>query len=158
MTANLDKGDCESWGPVLTLAAREVFETMLGSVLEPGPTSFAGEELDITSMVGLAGQIRGVVTLRCATNSATLIAAKMLGVETAAAGPQMCDAVGEVCNMIAGNFKNKINGMGDGCMLSVPTIITGADYLLRALTESSRIDVNLMFEGFPLIVSLEIHF
>ena len=26
--------------------------------------------------------------------------------------------------MVAGNFKNKIAGMGNGCKLSVPTVIT----------------------------------
>jgi len=147
----------ELWAPLLGLAAREVFESMLGSPLNPGPESFAEEGLDITAMVGLAGRLCGILTLRCATESATLMAAKMLGVDAGAAGPEMRDAIGEVCNMIAGNFKNKITGMGDGCMLSVPTVITGANYSLHALADSGKIEVNLEFEGLPLIVALEVH-
>jgi CheY-specific phosphatase CheX len=73
------------------------------------------------------------------------------------AKPEMWDAVGEVCNMIAGNFKNKIPGMGDGCMLSVPTVITGTDYSLHALADSGKIEVHLLFEELPLIVSIEVH-
>ena len=147
----------ESWAPILGLAAREVFSLMLGGQLAAAPEPFAEEELDTTSMVGLAGQVCGVISLRCAAKSAALMAAKMLGVEAAEAGPETWDAVGEVCNMIAGNFKNKITGMGDGCMISVPTVITGAHYTLHSLTDSGKIEINLLFEGFPLIVSLEVH-
>jgi len=31
-----------------------------------------------------------------------------------------------------GNFKNKIDGLSDGCMLSLPTVITGSDYTLHS--------------------------
>jgi chemotaxis protein CheX len=108
-------------------------------------------------MVGLAGQVCGVVTVRCASKSATQMASKMLGLDPATAGPEMWDAMGEICNMVAGNFKNKITGMGDGCMLSVPTVITGADYSLHSLTDSGKIEISLMFEGSPVIFSLEVH-
>jgi len=149
--------DRKSWPPLLELAAQEVFERMLGSEVRTGPDPFDEQGLDITSMVGLAGRICGVLTIRCAANSAVLMASKMLGVDATQAGPEMWDAVGEVCNMIAGNFKNKISGMGDGCLLSVPNVITGADYNLRALTDRGRVEVHLLFEGLPLIISIEVH-
>jgi len=147
----------QSWIPLLELAAGEVFERMLGSQLTSAPDSFAEDALDVTSMVGLAGQICGVLTVRCSADSAVLMASKMLGVEVSQAGQELWDAVGEVCNMIAGNFKNKIAGMGNGCMLSVPTVITGADYSMHALADSAKIETHLLFEGLPLIVSIEVH-
>ena len=67
----------------------------------------------------------------------------------------MWDAVGEICNMVAGNFKNKISGMGDGCMLSVPTVITGGDYSVHSMV-NENIHVTLLFEGEPVVLSLEI--
>jgi chemotaxis protein CheX len=156
-TSFAGKDAYEAWPPLLGLAAREVFESMLGSHLELCPESVSEDDLDITSMVGLAGQICGIMTLRCTTIAATMMAAKMLGVKPADAGPEMYDAVGEVCNMIAGNFKNKIAGIDDATMLSVPTVITGADYSLRALTDSGKIEVHLLFEGRPMLVCLEVH-
>jgi|SRR5579871_1237984 chemotaxis protein CheX len=147
----------QSWIPLLEIAAREVFERMLESQLTSPTNSVIEDGLDITSMVGLAGQICGVLTVRCTTASAVLMASKMLGVDASQAGSEMWDAVGEVCNMIAGNFKNKISGMGDGCMLSVPTVITGADYTLHSLAYSGKIETRLLFEGKPLIVSIEVH-
>ena len=60
------------------------------------------------------------------------MASKMLGVDLDKVGAEMSDALGEVCNMVAGNFKNKIAGLAEGCMLSPPTVITGNDYSLHS--------------------------
>jgi chemotaxis protein CheX len=84
------------------------------------------------------------------------MASRMLGVEVAQDGPEMWDAVGEVCNMVAGNFKNKISGMGDGCMLSIPTVITGADYCVHSMV-NENIRAVFLFDGEPVVLSLEIH-
>ncbi len=69
----------------------------------------------------------------------------------------MSDALGEICNMVAGNFKNKISGMGDGCMLSPPTVITGTDYSTHSLADSPGLELRLLFENLPIIISLQIH-
>jgi hypothetical protein len=58
--------------------------------------------------------------------------------------------------MIAGNFKNKLSGLSDRCMLSVPTVITGADYCFHSLADSGSLEVVMNFEGAPIRVSLEI--
>ena len=47
-------------------------------------------------------------------------------------------------------------GLGDGCMLSVPTVITGAEYNLHSLVNDEMHTV-LLFEGEPVVLSLEIH-
>jgi len=147
----------ESWPALLELSAREVFAVMLASQLAAPAESLPDEGIEITSMVGLAGEICGVLSVRTTAEGAGLIAAKMLGISPADAGPETWDAVGEVCNMIAGDFKHKIAGLGDGCMISVPTVITGGDYNLHALTDAGKIEVQLLFESSPLIVSLEVH-
>jgi|SRR5580658_3761055 chemotaxis protein CheX len=146
----------ESWRPVLELAAREVFEIMLGCKLE-AQNGEAVSACEFTAMVGLAGQLCGLLTLRCTTQSAGLMASKMLGVEIKEADQQMWDAIGEIANMIAGNFKNKLSGLGDGCMLSVPTVITGTDYSCRSMADSAPLEVSFLFEGKPLLIALELH-
>lgn len=145
------------WAPLLQLAAQEVFDTMLGSgltiPLEPAPE----EGMDITAMVGLAGQLCGVITIRCSGNSAILMAARLLGTDPDQASDEMWDAIGEICNMVAGNFKNKIVGLGDGCMLSVPTVIAGGDYRLHSVADEGALHMAMAFEGAPIIVSLQVH-
>ena len=52
-------------GPTLQLAIREVFELMLAYELEIPVEPPAEEGLDITSMVGLAGQLCGILSRCC---------------------------------------------------------------------------------------------
>jgi chemotaxis protein CheX len=146
----------DAWLPVLQLAAEEVFELMLACPLQVPAEPPAEETLDITAMVGLAGQLCGILSFRCSTKSAGRMASRMLGIDAEKVGPEMWDAVGEICNMVAGNFKNKISGLGDGCMLSVPTVITGAEYTLHAVVNEEMHTV-LLFEGDPVVISLEVH-
>lgn len=151
----------EHWGPVLEMAVREVFELMLGCQLTTTESTTADPmdvtAMDVTAMVGLAGRLSGLVSVQCSTKSATMMASKMLGVEPDQIGPEMCDAFGEICNMVAGNFKNKITGLGDGCLLSVPTVITGNDYSLHSMIDAPKLEVRLQFEGRPLVISLQIN-
>lgn len=146
----------EGWSPLLELAVREVFEIMLGCKLET-QSAAAAVATDFTAMVGLAGQLCGLLTLRCSAHAAALMASKMLGTDVKESDQQMWDAVGEIANMIAGNFKNKLTGMGDRCMLSVPTVITGSDYSFRSMADTGPVELTLLFEGAPMIVAVEIH-
>ena len=138
------------------MAAREVFELMLGCKLTLPQAPFE-EVREITAMVGLAGLVRGVLSIRCSVKAGKLMASKMLGVGPEQIGAEMCDAFGEICNMVAGNFKNKIVRMGNECLLSVPTVIEGSDYSLHSLADSEALEVQLLFENLPMIVALQIH-
>jgi chemotaxis protein CheX len=147
----------DNWHSLLEVAACEVFEMMVGTRL----TRLNDIEQEITSeftaMVGLAGSLCGILSLRCSAAGAGLIASRMLGTAPGAAEQESWDAVGEVCNMIAGNFKAKLSGIGDQCMLSVPTIITGGDYHMHSLADGSTVEIVSQFEGTPLWITLELH-
>jgi len=145
------------WAPMVKLAAEEVFSLMLGSPLTAPGDTLPEEKLDITSMVGLAGKLCGIMSIRCSAKTAAQMASKMLGIDAESAGQEMWDAVGEVCNMVAGNFKNKISGLGDGCMLSVPTVITGGDYNLHPLADDDGFYTTLLFDARPVVFTLQIH-
>ena len=145
------------WAPLLQLAAQEVFDLMLGSPLTIPIEPAQERGLDVTAMVGLAGQLCGVITVSCSENSAASMTARLLGTAPDQAGPEMWDAIGEICNMVAGNFKNKITGLADGCLLSVPTVITGADYSLHSLSDERALRMTMLFEGAAVIISLQVH-
>ncbi len=147
----------QKWAPLLDVAIQEVFELMLGEKLTVSGDQPHHQQPAITAMVGLAGQVCGVMSTRCGVQVATRMAARMLGAEPTPDTPEVQDAFGEICNMVAGNFKNKIAGLGENCMLSVPTVVTGSDYRLRSLADSDTLETTLLFEGLPFTVSLEIH-
>lgn len=109
-------------------------------------------------MVGLAGQLCGMLSFCCDNKAALLITSKMLGAELdKISNNEMSDALGEVSNMVAGNFKNKVSGLGDGCMLSPPTVITGSDYDTYSLADRPGLEIKLVFENMPVIITLQIH-
>jgi len=150
------RGGRQDWLPVLELGAREVFELMLGCQLTVAGNAMH-ETFEVTSLVGLAGQLCGVLSIRCSGQAAGLMASKMLGADRRQADKERWDALGEVCNMVAGNFKNKVPGLGDGCMLSVPTIVIGSNYSLYSLGNSKACEVRLLFENLPIVICLETH-
>jgi len=146
----------ERWTATLELATREVFQLMLATELT-APEGEASVSQEVTSMVGMAGQLCGVMSIRCDGKAAALMTSKMLGVELDKVSTEIADALGEICNMVAGNFKNKITGLGEGCMLSPPTVITGSDYQTYSLADKPALEVSLLFENMPMTVSLEVH-
>jgi chemotaxis protein CheX len=155
-TAKVPAQDRPEWVPILELATSEVFELMLSSKLTK-PSATPAATFSVTAMVGLAGLLSGVMNVRCEEKAAALAASKMLGMELDQVGPEIADALGEVCSMVAGNFKNKVPGLGDGCMLSPPSVITGGDYTVHSQPDTPSIEVVLMFEGMPIMVSLHIY-
>ena len=146
----------ETMRSLLETAVREVFLLMMGTTLDSAKDSpWRGP--NFTAMVGLAGELCGVLSVRCGHDSANRIAALMLGLTSAKAADHAWDALGEVANMIAGNYKNKLGGKSDRCMLSLPTVIAGEDYSFRSPTVESAIVLQFAFEQMPLTVRLELH-
>ena len=145
----------ENWLPVLELSVEEVFEIMLGCRARPAKSGHP-IHAEFTAMVGLAGALCGVLAIGCDAQAARQIAKSLLGniVESEA---QVCDALGEICNMIAGNFKNKLTGLDGRCMLSVPTIVSGGEYHFRSLANGDLLETCMLFEDFPVAVRLELH-
>jgi chemotaxis protein CheX len=146
----------ENWLPILELAIQEVFEIMLGCQVKPVEQSEHKENAEFTAMVGLAGALCGILTVRCDANAARQIATHMLG-DAASSEEQAADALGEICNMITGNFKNKLAGTDEQCMLSVPSVISGGKYSFRSLADGVSIETALLFEGAPIFVRLQLH-
>jgi len=145
----------EDWLPILELATREVFEIMLACKVKPVAQSEGKPNAGFTAMVGLAGALCGVMTVCCDAKTAGLIAKGMLG-EIAESEEQVGDALGELCNMIAGNFKNKLAGTDERCMLSVPTVVSGGEYRFHSLADGNSMETIVLFEDAPVAVRLQL--
>lgn len=96
----------ENWLPILELAVEEVFEIMLGCCVKPLPKGERASSAEFTAMVGLAGALCGILTFCCDRKTACALTRCMLGAEIADSEEQVSDALGEICNMIAGNFES----------------------------------------------------
>jgi chemotaxis protein CheX len=144
-----------AWPDVLRETAIEVFATMVGATLKNSETNDVPALAQMTGMVGIAGPLIAVFSLRCSERAATTLASQMLGVSLEDAAAQKRDAVGEICNMVAGYFKAKI-GLGDQCKLSVPTILVGTDYKIHSPGRSQRLELPLLYELEPILMTLDI--
>jgi len=154
-TALAKRSHEENWLPILELATQEVFEIMLGCQVKPAAQSEVKPNPEFTAMVGLAGALCGVVTVCCDAKTARQIAQFMLA-EAADSEEQVGDALGEICNMVAGNFKNKLAGTDERCMLSVPTVISGGEYRFHSLADGDSMETVVLLEAAPVAVRLQL--
>ena len=106
----------------------EIFETMVFMELQPGERHLGSDidmNGDITSCIGLAGDIRGLIGVHCPLGVATGITGAMLGMEFDEITDDVKDAIGEIGNMIAGGVKVGLAGIDKDIQLAVPTIVCG---------------------------------
>jgi chemotaxis protein CheX len=108
-------------------------------------------------MIGLAGDLCGVLSFRCSVGSAVQIAGRMLGTDERTSEESIRDALGEICNMVAGSFKAQLSDVAEQCMLSVPTVVSGKDYRLYPLVDGLRIQIARSFEGALVWMTLDLH-
>lgn len=146
-----------NWKTIMECAALEVFEMMANVRLTIDPAPADAPSGGQTAMVGMAGALCGITTIRCTRSTAVKLAARMLGEEAISNPASARDALGELCNMVAGNFKSKISGLADACMLSVPTVIAGGDYSMDTAEPAECVTVALAYEGENIWVSLVSH-
>jgi chemotaxis protein CheX len=147
----------ERFTQVLGSVAAEVFEMMVGTSLGPSEQATLPRVADYTAMIGLAGDLCGVFSLRCSMDSASRIAGKMLGTDEGTSAECIRDALGEICNMVAGSFKAQVSDVAAQCMLSVPTVVSGKDYEMFPLVDGMRIQVSKTFENALIWITLDLH-
>jgi chemotaxis protein CheX len=150
------KSDRAEWTRRLEEAAQEVFELMVNVSLKRRDAQAGSEAFELCAMVGMAGDICGVLSLRCSGYGGRRIALSMLRRAVSEVDSNVLDAVGEVCNTIAGSFKAKIPGYSDGCLLSLPTVINGWNYVVHMLRECERIVVPVEMDNEPLSITLDL--
>ena len=119
-------------GTPLSLALQKAFHTMLGLQLEKFPAlqliGMNGEHM--RGCIGFAGKVTGHVYLRMTLPSARTVAAGILGCAPADMNDpeQIRDAVGELLNIMTGNFKSNLCDAGLAGRLEPPQVGITDDY------------------------------
>jgi chemotaxis protein CheX len=118
-------------------ATSEVFSTMLGSEVEPLDVHYDDACLamsdGVTAIVGIAGPWVGNGMLSCNSSFACRLCEMFLMTEAPAVNDEVLDAVGELANMVVGNFKTEAETIVGPLGLSVPTVIYGQNFTSRSL-------------------------
>jgi chemotaxis protein CheX len=135
-------------------AVDEVFRLMMGVPCAPAEESVPEDRETITAVIGLAGVMSGACTMRCGQQTALRMAECMVGVRPDELDATVKDAIGEVCNMVAGAWKGRHVVLASGCMLSTPAVVTGTNYQLHMQRPEFRVDRSYQFEEHTVSISL----
>ena len=131
----------------LQSSAEEVFGTMLGVRCEMVPCAGSMVAETITSVVGFGGILTGACVFRCNEAAALVIAARLTGMSFTELDDTVKDAIGEICNMLAGAWKGKVPDLSAHCGLSIPAVITGRDYNIHVQAPEFRLHQCYRFDG-----------
>lgn len=146
-------------GPMLTAlksSTEEVFETMVFKPL----VARAAEPVDgpcgtsVVAAVAFAGHRCGMVTFTSSLTAAKAITGAMLGMPENDLVAEVPDAIGEVANMIAGTFRNKLAAMEPASAISVPAVTIGSDFHTQYGAHVRRAVCPFEMDGLPVAVEL----
>ena len=141
----------------LDSAVSGVFELMLARSCDPMEGEVDTVEGRIVARIQFTGGVDGECLLYASPATASVTAEALLGTPSEPHDPMVDDAIGELCNMIAGNFKAKVSTLGEHCLLSVPTVISGADYSMGIAEPSKSMIVALTLADESIWVALIVH-
>lgn len=140
-------------------ATKEVFSTMVmmdvadASPIHEPVTHF---QCSVTGMVGLAGTYTGILSIHCPKPFALQITSNMLGMDVEEVDDDVNDALGEIANMLGGYVKQVLSKGGLDISLSIPTVISGEEYTINAMTDSDCVIIPFTFEDSRFLVGLKI--
>jgi len=123
-------------GAPLGVALVKTFSTMLGLKLESKNVKtippLTGEHVACT--IGFSGKAEGQVFLRMDLDSAARIAGNVLGLPPQDMSPiEVNDAMGELLNIITGNFKSNLCDAGLDCRLAPPRVNRTKDFKVETV-------------------------
>lgn len=111
--------------PVIT-SVRSVFETMIGCSpkrlgLQLKDSACPSHEL--SAVIGVTGKAVGTIVVSFSRQAAFQVYERFLGATADAITPEVCDAMGELANMIAGGAKSRLETLN--LSIGLPTVISG---------------------------------
>jgi chemotaxis protein CheX len=131
-------------------AVSTVFKTMLELEPQRQPLKLSPSASDqgsesLTSIIGISGQIHGVVALRFPPDSALCFAERLLGTKLDNLNEEVIDAAAELANMVAGSAKAQFE-FEPPLDLGLPTVVQGTGYRLKYPSGSSWLQVPFQTE------------
>lgn len=107
----------------LDSAVSEVFEMMLERSCDPMDGDVNIVDGRIVARIQFTGAVSGECILYASPSTAAVTAEALLGTASSEpCDPMVDDAIGELCNMIAGGWKSKLEHPQAGCLISVPAV------------------------------------
>ncbi len=136
-------------------AALNVISMMAMLTPEPGKPFLKKDKKamgDISGVIGLTGEMKGVVVVSFSTGAACKIVGAMLGEVFTELNAEISDAVGELTNMISGDARRQLAQIGHNFEAGLPTIVSGPGHEIEAITKGPVIAIPYKVEGHEFVV------
>jgi chemotaxis protein CheX len=108
-------------------ATRDVFEMMLGCTPKRVGLTLKTEDAQnpfaISAVIGITGRATGTIVFYVSESTALQALQRMTGTEASRVDEHVCDAVGELTNMIAGAAKAQLAELQ--LSISIPNVVHG---------------------------------
>ena len=138
---------------------QEIFSSMVMLDVTPGePFERPDNKLtdSISGIIGLAGEIKGMLAIHLPSEAALAITTAFLGMDVEEIDEDVCDAIGELANMLGGSMKTILDPGGSNIQLSMPSAVHGEEYAVDCLAGAESVTVPFTFNGQTFIVELQI--
>ena len=140
-------------------STQEIFSSMVMLEVSPGePFKRADSNFinSISGIIGLAGSIKGMLAIHLPDKAALAITTAFLGMEVEEIDEDVCDAIGELANMLGGSMKAILDPGGSKVQISMPSAIHGEEYAVDCLADAESVTVPFAFNGQTFMVELQI--
>jgi len=131
---------------VLTISSletnlRNAIEEVIGTTFGDAPEFI---DLDksakgMSAIIGISDGISGYLAFHVSPENGCKIAGVMLDDTYPEVDDIVCDAIGELVNMLGGSLKKFSSGYGEPFKISVPTIVRGKDYETHASKNAEQV-------------------
>jgi chemotaxis protein CheX len=140
-------------------ATREIFSSMImldvtskEAIKRTDPTF----NNSISGMVGLAGSVKGNLSIHMPEQVAASVTTAFLGMDVESIDEDVCDAIGELANMLAGAVKTALDPGGSEIKLSMPSTVYGEEYSLDCQKCGINVLVPFDLDGAEFSVELQL--
>jgi chemotaxis protein CheX len=140
-------------------ATQEIFSSMIMLDVVPGePFQRDDNKLlnGISGIIGLAGEVKGLLAIHLPNKAAVEVTTAFLGMDVEDVDEDVCDAIGELANMLGGSIKTILDPGGSKVQISMPSAIHGEEYAVDCLTNAESVAVPFTFNDQTFMVELQI--
>jgi chemotaxis protein CheX len=114
----------------------DTMSAICGSEIQPSAAGCDEERFDgVCGIIPIAGDLVCSFVLRLPRQTATQLVATFTGCDIEYDSPDMGDAVGELANILAGDFIARLDAAGVSASLSIPMVARGHDIELLLPSE-----------------------
>lgn len=131
-------------------ATMNVLETMAFVKSEAGKPYLKKDSAakgDVTGIIGLTGVADGTISVTFEENAILKVVSNMFGEPMTSLNHEVADAVGEITNMISGQARRELEGLGRVFEAAIPSVVTGKDHEVVHYGDGPIIAIPFRTEG-----------